>query len=165
MAVDDASPSEIYSLSLIRYAVTFLLGSGGTGAAVALIGQEGFQSYGLATLIICIVVAVILVGLHMLAEYLIRSKLRSSGVDKLNNLYVDSMQTIGDLMSRDPEKDPQILETLAKDLRTRAELQKGIPKDLIDAFRAGTDDIATKWESLAVGAAADEDVDPIQDGV
>jgi hypothetical protein len=46
------------SFLLAQMAVGFFLGAGGAGAAVTMIGQEGYQTYGLITLLVCALFAV-----------------------------------------------------------------------------------------------------------
>jgi hypothetical protein len=52
------------SPQLAQMAVGFLLGSGGAGAAMALVGKEGFQIYGILTFAVCVLVAVGLVLIY-----------------------------------------------------------------------------------------------------
>jgi hypothetical protein len=52
------------SPQLAQMAVGFLLGSGGAGAAMALVGKEGFQMYGIVTFAVCVSMAVGLVLIY-----------------------------------------------------------------------------------------------------
>jgi uncharacterized membrane protein len=56
------------SPQLAQMAIGFLLGSGGAGAAMALVGQEGFQMYGIITFVICVLLAVGLVFIYYLDD-------------------------------------------------------------------------------------------------
>lgn len=162
MISKESTSGEIQSLSLIRYVVTFLIGSGGTGAAIGLVGKEGFQYYGLITLGICMFVAAILIIAFIWLESGIFQKSRSNGLSSLNGLYVDSLQTIGEFLVRGTPDDSRILKALAKDLKNRAEIQKKGEMDLLNEFRNGVKDIADCWEELAAGNITEE-AKPIQE--
>lgn len=141
---------DIESLSLLRYVITFLIGSGGTGAAMALIGQEGFQTYGLVTLIISLVVAIILIIIFIFIEHKVFKGSRSEGLKKLNSLYIDSLKTSGQFFGRGQPNDSKLLSALAGDLRSRIEMQRDIAEDVLFEFTTGVDDVAATWESLAI---------------
>ena len=150
------SSDEIQSLSLIRYVVTFLIGSGGTGAAIALLGKEGFQYYGLITLGICLIVATILIITFVKLESGIFKKSRSNGLNSLNTLYVDSLTTIGEFLVRGSPDDSKILKALARDLKSRAGIQKRGEKDLLIVFQDGVKDVTKHWEGLATREGIEE---------
>jgi len=148
-------------IPLIQFIAGLLLGSGGVGAAIALIGK-GFQLYGLVTLLICVVAA----GLFFIAGIRVEGRRRRENMEfeerrrqnslkLLNNYYVDCFKTIGDLLAYRLQDDTKglnisdVFRILVGNLRIMGQERKGESKELIGLFRDGTKEIIDKWETLA----------------
>lgn len=157
MSNGNGSTGEIHSKSLIRHAVTFLIGSGGAGTAIAMMGEKGLQREAIITLAICLGAAVFLILLLILME----QKSRTRGLQRLNDLYVDALRTVGDFLVRGDPKDARILRSQAEDLRTRAISQRAGKTDVLFQFRTGAEEVAAHWEELAASGVVD-DADPLQ---
>ena len=153
-----SSSVENQSLSLIRYVVTFLIGSGGTGAAIALVGKEGFQYFGLITLGICLAVAIILIVTFIKLDVGILEKSRSDGLNSLNKLYIDSLQTTGTILAAGniPDKRKMLI-SLAQELKTLADIQKRVERDLLIEFLDGIKEVTKHWEKLAIRKGSDDE--------
>jgi hypothetical protein len=154
------SQSSEQSLSLIRYAVTFLIGSGGAGAAMALIGKEGFQMYGVGALLICIFASLVFIFILLRHE----DRTRRETINNFNDFYVLSMKTVGEYLVRGPDEDmspERVLRSVARDIRNQGQEQKG-DQVLVRQFQAGMNEIADKWEDLAAKGRP-EDIPPKQE--
>jgi len=154
----------------VRLVIGLLLGSGLAGTAIGFVGREGFQAWGLATLLVCLSFAV---ALFVWSERLIDRRQREhrdvanlwrlSNLEQLNSRYVYCLKTTGQYLAMrlemlkrggaDARKvaPSEVLAFLAADLRDQADgmLIEGASEELVEAFRAGVGSISDEWQELA----------------
>ncbi len=138
----------------LKLIIGSLLGGSGSGAAVALIGKEGYWLYGLVVFIFCVSAAVCLYAGLYVFDKKVEEKERKSNMKLLNKNYMDCFGTTGEFLFLSLQGKPEIpvqeiFGILAGDLRTRAENQKEESKELNELFSEGINKIATRWEKTA----------------
>lgn len=139
---------------LIQVTIGLLLGSGGAGAALALIGGEGPGKTGLTALGICVGAVIVVLLLAGLEEYLRRQR----SIRFLNDTYVSTLNNVGKLLARALEAEEageghmdrsKILQMLASDFRGQREHVQKQHEYATKVFRAGAKRVADQWEVLA----------------
>ncbi|MBN1857391.1 MAG: hypothetical protein JW846_10630 [Dehalococcoidia bacterium] len=166
----------------IQLVVGLLLGSGMAGTAIGFIGKEGFQSWGLTTLIVCLLfAAALLVWSERVVDRRERegrsteTAARLAGLGQLNSRYVYSLKTTGQYLAMrlemlkrggaESEKiaPSEVLSFLANDLRNQAQgmLVEGTSEELVKIFREGIGSISDEWQELAEKGVSLEEGPPI----
>ena len=166
----------------IQLVVGLLLGSGMAGTAIGFVGKEGFQAWGLTTLIVCLSFAVaLLVWSERLIDRRERERRnaenasRLAGLGQLNSRYVYCLRTTGQYLAMrlemlkrggaESEKlaPSEVLAFLANDLRDQAQsmLVEGTSEEMVEIFRDGVGRISAEWQELAEKGISLEEGPPI----
>ena len=166
----------------VRLVIGLLLGSGMAGTALGFVGKEGFQIWGLTTLVVCFSFAG---ALFVWSERLIdrrererrntENAIRLGSLGQLNSRYVYCLKTTGQYLAMrlemlkrggaESEKiaPSEVLAFLATDLRDQAQsmLIEGTSKELVEIFRDGVGSISDEWQELAEKGVSLEEGPPV----